>query len=176
VLAGRPATVSSDIYSVGVLLYYLVSRAYPVEGRSLDEITSAHILGQRTPLGERRPDLPAPFRQIVDRAVAGRPEDRWPSASALFDALGRPGSNADVDRHPIARGAAIAAGAVIGLALTLTGLGAISSKFFNTFVLGRENFVNESVFEWMYWGALSLPAPLHRKSTRLNSSHVKNSY
>jgi hypothetical protein len=160
VLAGQPATVASDVYSVGVLLYHLVTATYPVEGRTLDEIKAAHMQGRRTPLGERRPDLPLSFRQIVDRAVSARPDDRWSSSAAMLDALGQFLANVDANRHPIARRVAMAAASALGLGLVLASLGAISSKYFNTFVLGRENFVDESVWEWMYWGALSLTAPL----------------
>ncbi len=158
IFAGEPATMASDCYSVGVLLYHLVTAAYPVEGRTLEEIRDAHQQGRRTPLGERRADLPVRFRQIVDRAISAKPEERWPSAAAMLEALEQFVANAD--EHPMVRRAVQATAAVLGLGAFLMALGAVNSKYYNSFVLGRENFVDESVYEWVYWGAKSLTAPL----------------
>ena len=157
-LAGQNPAVSSDVYAVGVLLYHLLTAAYPVEGRTVEEIKAAHMQSRRTALAERRADLPPAFRQIVERAIAARPEDRWPSAAAMLDALGHFVANAD--EHVVVRKAAIAALSALTLGTVLTGLGAINSKYFNSFVLGRENFLDESILEWMYFGALSLTAPV----------------
>jgi serine/threonine protein kinase/tetratricopeptide (TPR) repeat protein len=88
VLAGATASASSDVYSVGVLLYYLVTAEYPVEGRTLEELRDAHQQGRRTLLIERRPDLPMPFVQVVERALAAPPQ-RYGSAGALLEALGK---------------------------------------------------------------------------------------
>ena len=41
-LRGAAATVQSDVYSVGVLLYHLVSRHYPVEGATMAALADAH--------------------------------------------------------------------------------------------------------------------------------------
>ena len=98
----RPS--ASDVYSVGVLLYHLVTAAYPVEGRTVEEIKAAHMQSRRTPLGSGARDLPMRFRQIVDRAIAVRPEDRWPSAAAMLDALGHFVANADEHRARAAGG------------------------------------------------------------------------
>ena len=160
VLAGQPATVASDVYSVGVLLYHLVTSAYPVEGRTIDEITAAHLQGRRTPLGQRRPDLPLPFMGIVERAIAVRPEERWPSAATLREALGQVDGETGIDWRQIAVRLAAGLGLVAGAGGALIGLGAINSKYYNSFVLGREGFVRESLWDWMYFGALSLTAPL----------------
>ena len=157
VLAGQPAGLASDVYGVGVLLYHLATAAYPVEGRTVDEIKAAHMQGRRTPLAERRGDLPLVFRQIVDRALAARPEERWPSAAAMLDALAHFVANAD--EHVVARKATVLGVSALSLGAVLIGLGALSSKYFNSFVLGRDNFVHESVWEWMYWGAHSLISP-----------------
>ncbi len=160
VLAGEPATAASDVYSVGVLLYHLVSGKYPIEGSTIGEIRAAHMQGRRTRLADRRADLPLAFMQVVDRALAADPAQRWPSAGALLDALGQAGGDVETKRRRAVRLAATGALVMLGIGTLLTVLGAISSKYFNTFVLGREGFVQESVWDWMYWGAVSLTAPL----------------
>ncbi len=83
VLRGEPATVQSDFYSLGVLLFYLVSGEFPFEGRSLSGLQAAHVQDQRKLLRDVRPDLPGPFVSVVDAATAGAPEDRPESAGAF---------------------------------------------------------------------------------------------
>jgi serine/threonine protein kinase len=85
---GAPATPAADIYSLGVLLYHLVSGSYPVDGTTREEIARTHAQGGRKPLRDCRPDLPEPFVRIVERAVARHPHDRFPTAGACADALG----------------------------------------------------------------------------------------
>jgi serine/threonine protein kinase len=48
ILGGCEATVQSDIYSLGVLLYYLVTGSYPVHARSLGDISLAHERNERS--------------------------------------------------------------------------------------------------------------------------------
>jgi hypothetical protein len=71
-----------------VLLYYLVSRSYPVEGSTRTEVERGHQPpGRHIPLRDVRPDLPDDFVRVVDRAVAERPDDRYQSAGELETAL-----------------------------------------------------------------------------------------
>lgn len=81
------ATVQSDIYAVGVLLYHLVTRAYPVRAMSLDTLRTAHAGGHRTPLHDARPDLPDGFVAVVERALHPDPQLRYQSAGAMQAAL-----------------------------------------------------------------------------------------
>jgi serine/threonine protein kinase len=130
VLAGEPASVCSDVYSLGVLIYHLVTAAYPVEARSLDEIRDAHARNQRSLLSERRPDLPVSFIRVVSTALAPDPRDRCPTAAALLEALGtiHAGADTKVDhRRRVAVVAALPVVAVCGLAA----LGALTSAAFN---------------------------------------------
>ena len=81
--AHHPATPASDVYSLGVLLYHLVTGAYPVRGGSIKEIRAAHAAGVRALLATERPDLPAAFARIVDRALDPSPENRYSSPADL---------------------------------------------------------------------------------------------
>jgi serine/threonine-protein kinase len=121
VLAGQAATPQSDVYSLGVLLYHLLTGTYPVFGRSLKEVREAHAHDTRTPLSAARPDLPSGFVQVVDRALSPNPDDRYDSPDALgsaFSSLVPPG----VDGHATAaiglrrRWRSIAIGAVLAVA------------------------------------------------------------
>jgi TolB-like protein/Tfp pilus assembly protein PilF len=63
------ALPQSDVYSVGVLLFFLVSGRFPVDGRTLADIRRGHLEGRRVQLKDVRPDLPEPFVQDVTRAL-----------------------------------------------------------------------------------------------------------
>ncbi|MEP6782801.1 MAG: serine/threonine-protein kinase, partial [Acidobacteriota bacterium] len=81
--AGSTSTKASDLYSLGVLVYYIVSGSFPVEGKTLGQLKQAHEAGQKRALDSVRADLPKPLLDIVTRAI-----DRDPTL--------RPGSAADV--------------------------------------------------------------------------------
>jgi tetratricopeptide (TPR) repeat protein len=87
VLRGQAATAQTDVYSLGVLLYHLVTGTYPVRGQSLKEIREAHATGARTPLAAERPELPGAFVRIVDRALDPNPRNRYDSPDALGSEL-----------------------------------------------------------------------------------------
>jgi len=87
ILEGYEASVRSDIYSVGVLLYRLVTASYPVRGCSVQDVRDAHARGNHTFLRDARPDLPENFVQIVERALSPRGDGRYESAGAMETAL-----------------------------------------------------------------------------------------
>ena len=83
IFRGAAADPSSDVYSLGVLLYRLVTGSYPVTGDSIQDLRAAHVAGRRRLLRDARPDLPAGFIRIVDRATESDPEQRYRTAGAF---------------------------------------------------------------------------------------------
>ena len=95
-LSGRPATIASEIYAIGVLLFHLLTGRYPVEGANLGELRSAHAAGTRRTVLDVRPDLPVALAHVVETATNANPLRRFGSAgqmiTALSDAIGMSGS------------------------------------------------------------------------------------
>ncbi len=88
VFAGSSRTMQSEIYSVGVLLYFLVTGAHPFEGETRTAIGQLHSRhSPPKPLRDVRPDLPDPFIRVIERALAEDPSQRFPSTGAMETAL-----------------------------------------------------------------------------------------
>jgi tetratricopeptide (TPR) repeat protein/tRNA A-37 threonylcarbamoyl transferase component Bud32 len=87
VLNGAPASMTSDVYSLGVLLYHLATTSFPVSGRSLRDLSDAHARGIHVPLQEARPALPKRLATVIDRAAAADVGERYESARAFETAL-----------------------------------------------------------------------------------------
>jgi serine/threonine-protein kinase len=85
--SGAKPSAMSDIYSLGVLLYHLVTNTYPVSGRSRSDVEAAHLAAHRRPLRDARPDLSPAFIDVVERALARDPAHRYRSAGEFGNAL-----------------------------------------------------------------------------------------
>lgn len=109
VLAGDAPSVRSDLYSLGVLLYYLVSGEFPITGESLDALRDHHAQKRGRLLRDVRPDLPASFVRVVDRATSANPAERPESAGAM-EALLEGALHAD---SPVTSGRRKLAGAAV---------------------------------------------------------------
>jgi hypothetical protein len=86
-LEGDGASTASDIYSLGVLLFFLVTCQYPVDGETIAELARNHAHGKRKLLLDCRPDLPDGFARVVEQAISERPERRGRTAGALLTQL-----------------------------------------------------------------------------------------
>ncbi len=80
---GASATRATDIYSLGVLLYFLVSARYPVAGTTLSELRRNHENRAVRSLRDLNPGLPAALIDAVSQATARDPEQRPDSAAIV---------------------------------------------------------------------------------------------
>jgi hypothetical protein len=87
VFEGGRASVASDLYGLGVLLFFLVTNNHPVSARTRTELEAAHREGRRSLLRDLRPDLPDAFVDVVERATAVSPAARFATAGAMQGAL-----------------------------------------------------------------------------------------
>jgi TolB-like protein/Flp pilus assembly protein TadD len=84
---GAQASARTDLYSLGVLLYRLVTGEFPVRAATMEELEAAHRAGRVAHLRDARPELPAPFVRVIDRAIARDPQKRFATAGELEAAL-----------------------------------------------------------------------------------------
>jgi serine/threonine-protein kinase len=109
VIAGEAATVRSDVYSIGVLLFYLVTGTYPIAARRLDDLRNGNV--PRRHLRDLRPDLPGGFVAIIERATESEPNERFPTAGAMEAALRGQAATSLTSQRPRRR--SLVAGAVL---------------------------------------------------------------
>jgi hypothetical protein len=80
---GHPAGFRSDQFSLGVVLYEMLSGKRPFHAPSPAETLAAIIRAEPEPLGALAPSTPAPVRWILDRLLAKDPADRYDSTRDL---------------------------------------------------------------------------------------------
>jgi tetratricopeptide (TPR) repeat protein len=90
IYAGRPATVQSDLYSLGVLLFHLATADFPIAARTLGELRAAHARGEQQSVAAARSDLPAAISATIDRVLDPDPARRFASARDMAAALAPP--------------------------------------------------------------------------------------
>ena len=84
---GGAATIKSDIYSLGILMYELVTGHVPFKGDSPVEVALKHMKEPLPSICEYDPDMPQSIENIILRAAAKNPKNRYDSAMEMHDDL-----------------------------------------------------------------------------------------
>jgi serine/threonine-protein kinase len=113
---GAPVDQTSDLYSVGVLLYELLTGTVPFTGDTPVEIAMKHLSQVPEPPSAKRPEVPADLDAVVLRALAKDPHDRYASAEEM-----------DADLARIAKGLAISDETHDAATQVLSGAGLMSA-------------------------------------------------
>ena len=77
----------SDVYSLGVIGYQMLTGRVPFAASNSMALLLKHVSERPRPIAELRPDAPRAVQDAVERALCKAPEDRWPTAAAMRDAL-----------------------------------------------------------------------------------------
>jgi hypothetical protein len=142
-LGSQSVDARSDVYGMGAVLFQLLTGAPPFEGTDSQEIVGRHIREPVSSASLSRDNVPPWISAIVLRCMAKHPDDRYPTAHAVLEAIraGRAGAAADpvgllpradespTETMPVARGrpaprpwmAGAAAAALVGAVLVFSG-------------------------------------------------------
>jgi eukaryotic-like serine/threonine-protein kinase len=104
-IQGQKRDGRSDLFSLGVVLYEMITGVRPFEGNSLGDVCAQILTAHPIPPSKLNPALPAAFDRIVARCLAKDPEQRYPSGNDLARALyllARSGSRIPLQAKPFA--------------------------------------------------------------------------
>lgn len=87
--SARDVDARVDIYSLGVILYQILSGRRPFSGATLPDLVADVMRGCPTPLSELCPGMPDELAQLIEKCLHRDPDQRFASAEQLSEALAR---------------------------------------------------------------------------------------
>jgi serine/threonine protein kinase len=150
---------TGDVYSLGILLFELVSGRHPYEDRGPAQVL-AILSGAAPPLSSVTPDVPRELDAIVDRALARETSRRYQSAHELSRDLRPLIERVAPPSPPVLFRPRRVAAVVVSALVILTLAGFATSTFYNSPLARTDGFEQESALAWPLWGVRSLVAPV----------------
>ena len=86
---GETVTFASDLYSVGVVMYEMLTGQPPYQGDNSVAVAMQHIRGSYQPIHTLNPDVPAALEKVVEKAMSTRPENRYQTAVEMAQDIQR---------------------------------------------------------------------------------------
>lgn len=86
-LGEQAADARSDLYSLGVVGYRMLTGRLPFNGGSAQSIVAQHVALEAPPVAHYAPHVPEPIARVVDRCLAKSPNKRWADAASFRAAL-----------------------------------------------------------------------------------------
>jgi len=145
-LKGQAVDARSDVFSLGVLLYVLLTGREPFAGKRLATVMRKIVHDEAPPPSSLKPDLPAGYDVIAGRAMAKSPQDRYQSCAemaAALESLAKADASTltvkvrEADMGPAKKNRGKLAALVAGLVLLILGSAAAAVFIFRVFERSR---------------------------------------